>query len=72
METFLDRMLKAGGGVLLTGVFMTQFVFVVDGGHRALKMDAMRGLQPTVYGEGMHFRIPILHKINHFEIRTRP
>ena len=72
MEAFLDRMLKAGGGVLLTGVFATQFIFVVDGGHRALKMDAMRGLQPDVYDEGMHFRIPGLQRINHFEIRTRP
>ena len=60
MEAFLDRMLKAGGGLLLSGVFLTQFVFVVDGGHRALKMDAMRGLQSDVYGEGMHFRIPFL------------
>ena len=72
VEQFLDRMLKAGGGVLLAGVFATNFIFVVDGGERALKMDAMRGLQPHVYGEGMHFRIPVLHKINRFEIRSRP
>lgn len=72
VEAFLDRMLKGGGFILLTGVFATNFIFVVEGGHRALKMDAMRGLLPDVYGEGMHFRIPVLHKINHFEIRSRP
>lgn len=72
VEAFLDKMMKVGGGVLLSGVFFTNFIFVVDGGHRALKMDAMRGLQPHVYGEGMHFRVPVLHKINHFEIRARP
>ena len=72
VEQFLDRMLKLGGGMLATGVFATNFLFVVDGGERALKMDAMRGLQPHVYGEGMHFRVPILHKIQKFEIRSRP
>ena len=65
-------MMTAGGGLLLTGFFATNFVFVVDGGERALKMDALRGLQPHVYGEGMHFRIPVLHKITRFEIRARP
>eukprot|EP00354_Favella_ehrenbergii_P007314 CAMPEP_0170462036 /NCGR_PEP_ID=MMETSP0123-20130129/7700_1 /TAXON_ID=182087 /ORGANISM="Favella ehrenbergii, Strain Fehren 1" /LENGTH=276 /DNA_ID=CAMNT_0010727171 /DNA_START=36 /DNA_END=866 /DNA_ORIENTATION=- len=72
VEAFLDRMLKAGGAVTLSGIFFSQFVFVVDGGHRALKMDAMRGLQPHVYGEGMSIRIPFLQKIQHFEVRTRP
>ena len=44
VEQFLDRMMKLGGGVLLSGVFATNFIFVVDGGERALKMDALRGL----------------------------
>lgn len=57
---------------MLSGVFATNFIFVVDGGERALKMDAIKGLQPDIYGEGMHFRIPVLHKINKFEIRSRP
>ena len=72
VEKFLDRMLKAGGGVLLSGVFFSNFIFVVDGGERALIMNKLRGLQPDVYGEGMHFRIPFLHSIKRFEIRTRP
>ena len=58
--------------MLATGAFATNFLFVVDGGERALKMDAMRGLQPHVYGEGMHFRIPVLQSIKKFEIRSRP
>ena len=65
-------MLKLGGGLMLSGVFATNFLFVVDGGERALKMDAMKGLQPHIYGEGMHFRIPFLQRINKFEIRSRP
>ena len=47
-------------------------MFVVDGGERALKMDAMKGLLPHVYGEGMHFRLPFVQSIRRFEIRTQP
>lgn len=65
-------MLKLGGAMVCTGIFATNFVFVVDGGERALKMDAMKGLQSHVYGEGMHFRVPFLQKINRFEVRSRP
>ena len=60
VEQFLNRMMTGGGAILATGVFFTNFIFVVEGGHRALKMDAMRGLQNEVYGEGMHFFIPIV------------
>ena len=72
MEAVFNRMLTVGGGIMLSGVFLSQFVFVVDGGHRALKMDAVRGLQPYVYKEGMWFRLPFLQRIQHFEVRTRP
>ena len=44
VEQFLNRMLKVGGGMVGAGVFATNFIFVVDGGERALKMDAIRGL----------------------------
>jgi len=67
----LNRMGKAGGAIVLSGLFLNNFIFVVDGGERALKMDALRGLQPGTYGEGMHFRIPIIHKIIKFEVRSR-
>ena len=72
VEKFLDRMLKLGASMVGAGVFATNFIFVVDGGERALKMDALRGLQPDVYGEGMHLRIPMLQSIKRFEIRTQP
>ena len=72
MEAFFDRILKLGGMVSTCGVIATQFVFVVDGGERALIMDQFRGLQPKVYGEGMHFRLPFVQSIRRFEIRTQP
>ncbi len=45
---------------MLGGVVLTRFFFVVDGGERALIFNKIRGVQPKVYGEGMHFMIPIL------------
>lgn len=61
MEALLNRLGYAGALFLGTGVFLTRFVFVVDGGERAVIFNRIWGVQPTVYGEGMHFRIPIIH-----------
>jgi hypothetical protein len=44
---------------MVGGFALTRFIFVVDGGERALKYDKIRGVQPHIYGEGMHFYIPI-------------
>jgi prohibitin 1 len=72
METFFNRMGTVGGGMMVGGLFFSQFVFVVEGGTRALVMDNVKGLKPHVYGEGMHFKIPFVQKIITFEIRTMP
>jgi len=58
MEPFLNRVQKVGAAFLIGGLVLTRFVFVVDGGERALKYDKLRGVQPHYYGEGMHFYIP--------------
>lgn len=60
METFFNRLQKVGLGFMGAGLILTRFIFVVDGGERALKYDKLRGLQPHIYGEGMHFYIPII------------
>ena len=65
-------MQRLGGSMILGGLFVMQFTFVVDGGERALIMDATRGLRPHVYGEGMHFRLPIIHQIKTFQVRSQP
>ena len=72
VEQFLNRMLKVGGGLVGAGVFASNFCFVVDGGERAIVMDATRGLLPKVHGEGIHLRIPFIQKVHRFEIRTQP
>jgi len=72
METFFNRLGYLGGAATVGGVFVSQFVFVVDGGERALIMDATRGLLPGIYGEGMHVKIPFIQRVQRFEIRTMP
>ena len=44
MEAFLNRVQKVGAAFLIGGVVLSRFVFVVDGGERALKYDKLRGV----------------------------
>ena len=60
MEKFFDRLGILGMTLLGAGLVGTRFVFVVDGGERAVIFNKFRGLQNKVYGEGMHFKIPIV------------
>ena len=72
MEKFLDRLGFLGLSLIATGTIATRFIFVVDGGERAVIFNKLRGLQNTVYGEGMHFKIPLIMAPRYFEIRSRP
>jgi regulator of protease activity HflC (stomatin/prohibitin superfamily) len=63
---------KLGGAMVGLGIFANNFIFVVDGGERAIRMSALKGLQSHVYGEGMHFKMPFIDTIIRFEIRTQP
>ena len=72
MEAFFNRLQKVGVAMMVGGLVLTRFVFVVDGGERALKYDKLRGVQDKIYGEGMHFYIPIVQEPRIFEVRTRP
>ena len=62
----------AGAGLLFGGVLLSRFVFIVDGGERGVVFDEIRGVQQKIYGEGMHFMIPILQVPRIFEVRARP
>mmetsp|Transcript_7430 Transcript_7430/g.12553 ORF Transcript_7430/g.12553 Transcript_7430/m.12553 type:complete len:137 (-) Transcript_7430:475-885(-) len=72
MEKALNRMGQLGGLLVGLGLVGTKFVFVVDGGERALIFNKLRGLQPEVYGEGMHFKVPLVMSPRYFEVRSRP
>jgi regulator of protease activity HflC (stomatin/prohibitin superfamily) len=60
MEKFFSRIGKVGAGLFATGIVFTRFIFVVDGGERGVVFDRFRGVVEKVYGEGMHFMIPLI------------
>ena len=60
MEKFFNRMGQLGVALVLGGVVLTRFTFVVDGGERAVIFNKIRGVQNKVYGEGMHLMVPFL------------
>lgn len=48
------------------------FLFLVDGGMRAVIFDRFVGVKKRVVGEGTHFFIPWIQKPIMFDIRSRP
>lgn len=60
MEKFFNRMGQLGAALLVGGIVLTRFTFVVDGGERAVIFNKIKGVQNKVYGEGMHLMVPLL------------
>jgi prohibitin 1 len=59
-----------GGGIVLAG--LDTAIYNVDGGHRAVIYDRVRGILPDVIGEGTHFRIPFVQDPSIIDIRSTP
>lgn len=70
MEKFFSRIGKVGGGLFTVGVVLTRFVFVVDGGERGVIFDKFSGVKEKVYGEGMHFMIPLIQVSSSLHFNT--
>lgn len=47
-------------------------IYDVEGGKRAVIFDRLKGVQPSVIGEGTHFVIPWLQKAIIYDVRTKP
>jgi regulator of protease activity HflC (stomatin/prohibitin superfamily) len=60
MEKVLNRLGQLGFLFTAGGLVLSRFVFVVDGGERGVILDKTRGVLDKVYGEGMHFMVPII------------
>jgi len=66
IEQLFTRLQYLGAGSIVLGLIASRFIFVVDGGERAIIFDKIRGVQNQVKGEGMHFRIPIIQVSNNY------
>uniref|UniRef100_A0A1L8DU16 Prohibitin n=2 Tax=Nyssomyia neivai TaxID=330878 RepID=A0A1L8DU16_9DIPT len=51
---------------------VSQSMYTVDGGHRAIIFSRLGGVQKEIYAEGLHFRIPWFHYPIIYDIRSRP
>jgi len=73
MDKALSRLSRLTG-VGAAGVFtVSQCLYNVDGGERAVMFDELRGgVRPDVSGEGTHFMIPVVQRPIIFDIRTKP
>lgn len=62
--------LMAAVGVAAYGV--SQSLFTVEGGHRAIMFNRIGGVQQHIMSEGMHIRIPWFQYPIIYDIRSRP
>lgn len=51
---------------------ISQSMYTVEGGHRAIIFSRLGGVQKEVYAEGLHFRLPWFHYPIIYDIRSRP
>ncbi|GFO08417.1 ADP-ribosylation factor 1 [Plakobranchus ocellatus] len=69
------RGVGAGLGIfaLAGGIYgLTQSVYTVEGGHRAIIFSRLSGIKPDIYVEGLHFRVPWFQYPIIYDIRSRP
>ncbi|XP_015110973.1 prohibitin-2 isoform X1 [Diachasma alloeum] len=60
----------AAAGAAVYGV--SQSMYTVDGGHRAIIFSRLGGIQKDIFTEGLHFRIPWFQYPIIYDIRSRP
>ncbi|KAL3270444.1 hypothetical protein HHI36_020996 [Cryptolaemus montrouzieri] len=62
--------LLAVGGAAVYGI--SQSMYTVEGGHRAIMFNRIGGVQKEIYTEGLHFRVPWFQYPIIYDIRSRP
>jgi len=62
-------LLAAAGGIAYG---ISQSFYTVEGGHRSIIFSRIGGIQPDIYREGLHFRIPWFQYPIIYDIRARP
>ncbi|KAH8921264.1 hypothetical protein BT69DRAFT_1244418 [Atractiella rhizophila] len=63
----------AGLATLLVGsLVVSNALYNVDGGHRAIKYSRIHGVRPEVYSEGTHLRVPWFETPIIYDVRAKP
>ena len=69
----LNRLGNVAAGLAVGTFGVSQCIYNVDGGERAVMYDLLRGgVMPNVVGEGTHFLIPFVQRPIVIDVRTKP
>lgn len=72
MERMLAGVARLGAGVAGLSFIGGQCLYNVEGGHRAVIFDQIRGVLPKAVTEGTGIRIPVIQTPVIIDIRSRP
>ena len=72
MEKVLTGVARLGVGVASVSFVAGNCLYNVEGGHRAVMFDQIRGVLPKATTEGTGFKIPMLQTPIIMDIRSRP
>lgn len=71
-RTALNQLGAASGILALGSLGVSQFIYNVDGGERAVMFDSLRGgIRDDVRSEGTHFLIPVVQRPIIIDIRSK-
>jgi len=73
MDKALTRLGRLGGVGAIGAFTVSQCLYNVDGGERAVMFDSLRGgIMDKVSGEGTHFMVPVIQRPVVMDVRTKP
>ncbi|MGH8104587.1 MAG: hypothetical protein ACREJQ_08715, partial [bacterium] len=52
-----------------TAILVASSIHIIPAGHRGVKFNALRGVVPHSYGEGIALRIPFVESFEDMEVR---
>lgn len=71
-SSVLDKLIRWAIPVGVGVSIVSNSIYNVDGGERAVIFDRIAGVRKNVVGEGMHFVVPWLQRPIIYDIRMRP
>lgn len=73
MEPALTRLGRASGALAAGAFTVSQCLYNVDGGERAVMFDTLQGgIMKDIRGEGTHFMVPVIQRPIIMDVRTKP